>query len=335
MESSTMDKKRKYPPESAGSLACTEIVTVDPEENLGVAEEQLRSNDHSLEELHYLYVVDDKGVLKGVLSVRDLFSYPSDTKAGEIMTEQVVSVSPDTDQERAAAVALEEQVKAMPVVDENGVLIGVIPVNTIFKILSQEHEEDLLYMGGVEMTNSAEGVLNARLSSLLTARLPWLIVGLAGGLVAAMVVERFETVLEHYLALAFFLPLVVYMSDAVANQTLTIFIRAMAINNDFSIRRYIVRELTVGGCIGAVIGVLIYLISYVWFWDWEVSFILGTSLFLAIIIAVTIALLMTLGLFWLKKDPAPGSGPFATIIIDVTTIILYFLIASGLHASLA
>lgn len=251
------------------------------------------------------------------------------------MTEQVVSVSPDTDQERAAAVALEEQVKAMPVVDENGVLIGVIPVNTIFKILSQEHEEDLLYMGGVEMTNSAEGVLNARLSSLLTARLPWLIVGLAGGLVAAMVVERFETVLEHYLALAFFLPLVVYMSDAVANQTLTIFIRAMAINNDFSIRRYIVRELTVGGCIGAVIGVLIYLISYVWFWDWEVSFILGTSLFLAIIIAVTIALLMTLGLFWLKKDPAPGSGPFATIIIDVTTIILYFLIASGLHASLA
>ena len=314
--------------ESAAVRATKAVVVAAPHDTLGDIEERLHRETDSFKMLQYVYVLDERQKLVGVLSVRDVFSRSPDTRAYEVMKADYVSVRPRTDQEVAAVQALKHGIRAMPVTTKDGTFVGVVTSDSILEILSEEHSEDLLYFGGVQASYSAGALLKQRLVVLLSARLPWLLIGLGGGFVAAFVVERFETVLDSYIVLAFFLPLVVYMSDAVANQTLTIFIRALALDHNFSVLRYVLREVLLGFCIAALVGSVLTALSFLWFGDIGVALVLGSALFCAVLVAVVTALLIALLLVWMRKDPAIGSGPFATIIIDIMTIVIYFTIAT-------
>ncbi|MEX1087475.1 MAG: CBS domain-containing protein, partial [Candidatus Paceibacterota bacterium] len=285
--------KKHYPKKSAGRKATRSVITARGDETLGQVEKRLHSEVDSLKMLQYVYVLDEEDKLLGVFSMRDLFTRPANVQAHEVMSDSLLWVHPHTDQEVVATKALKNGIRAMPVIDKDGVFLGVVTADAIFGILSEEHSEDLLYMGGVEQGYSASAIIKERLLVLLRARLPWLLIGLAGGLVAALLVERFEAVLENYIVLAFFLPLVVYMSDAVANQTLTILIRAMALDDAFSRRRYILRELGLGTSLAFIMGVLLFLVTLGWFGDPMLGLVLGVALFLAVIVAVLVALGMT------------------------------------------
>lgn len=322
--------KKNFLEESAGAQSTTEVLTVGSFETLREIEERIHDIAHSLKMLQYIYVLSEDGKIEGVFSMRDIFSYSPSTQARDVMKTDLIWVSPDTDQETAAVKALQGGIKAMPVLEKDGTFLGVITSDTIFKILSEEHSEDLLYIGGIQKMYSASSILKDRIRILLLARLPWLLVGLMGGFLAAMTVEGFEGVLKDYIVLAFFLPLVVYMSDAVASQTLAIFIRALALDHSFSIKSYILRELVLGVFIGLVLGVTLMLVSLVWFADMTLSFVLGIALFFAVLVAIFVALSITLILDFFGKDPAVGGGPFATIIIDIVTIFIYFSIAAFL-----
>ncbi|MFP4022824.1 MAG: magnesium transporter [Candidatus Paceibacterota bacterium] len=313
--------------ELAKDISTKAVITCGPKETLSDIEKKIRAEVEHMDMLQYVYVVDVENKLQGVFSMRDLFSNNSEALAEDVMSSSLVTVLPLTDQETAASIAVQNNIRAMPVVKEDGTFQGVITSDLILDVLSEEHSEDLLLLGGIQKIYSAGSMFKDRLHILLVARLPWLLIGLGGGLLAALTVERFEEMLESYIILAFFLPLVVYMSDAVASQTLTIFIRAIAIDHSFSYKRYIIREMGLALLLALILGGLLFLLSFLWFKELQFSAVLGIALFSAVLVAVIVALFMTVILDFLKKDPAMGSGPFATIIIDIITIVIYFSIS--------
>ena len=168
-------------------------------------------------------------------------------------------------------------------------------------------------------------LVSARFSELIKIRLPWLLVGLMGGLLASVIVSRFETSLRENIALAFFIPVIAYMSDAVGTQTETIFIRALT-NLKFNIPKYILRELWVGAFMGSVMGFLTGVFAYFLSGSIKIGFVVSFSLFLAMTIATILACVTPLILRSLGKDPAVGSGPFTTALQDVVSLTIYLIV---------
>lgn len=170
-------------------------------------------------------------------------------------------------------------------------------------------------------------LVTARFFDLIRLRLPWLIVGLLGGAIASIIVSRFELSLRENVSLAFFIPIVAYMSDAIGTQTETIFIRALT-DLKFNIPRYITRELIIGATMGSVIGVVAGVFAYILSGSPAVGQVVGISLFLSMTIATALACITPVVLKKLKNDPAVGSGPFTTAMQDVVSLIIYFIVAT-------
>ena len=169
-------------------------------------------------------------------------------------------------------------------------------------------------------------LVTARFFDLISIRLPWLVIGLVGGLLASVVVSRFELPLRENISLAFFIPVIAYMSDAIGTQTETIFIRALT-NLKFNIFRYIVRELIVGAVIGSVMGIATGIFAYILSGTVKIGIVVGLSLFLAMTIATVLACITPIILRFFGKDPAVGSGPFTTAVQDVASLTIYLTIA--------
>lgn len=165
-----------------------------------------------------------------------------------------------------------------------------------------------------------------KLSFIFRIRLPWLVLGLLGGTVASLVVSRYEEVLSENISLAFFVPIIVYMSDALGTQTEMIFIRELA-TAKVAFWRYLVKESFVGLVLGLFIGSLTGLIAYVWLSSTAIAMIVGISMVINMGLAPMVALLVTESLYKEHADPAIGSGPFATVIQDVLSLVIYFLVA--------
>lgn len=281
-----------------------------------------------LDFLGYVYVLDDRNRLKGVFSIKELFIKDDGIKAEEIMNKKVVRVGSEDDQERVAILAIKHNIKAVPVTSEDHHLLGVVTSDSIFNIFHEEHMEDMLLSAGIHRKDSV--LVKTRESPvglLAKVRLPWLIVGLFGGILAAQIITFFEGTLSSHFILAAFIPLVIYMSNAVAAQTQTLYIRTLALNS-FSSRSYFIRDIKVGLLIGLVIAVILFLTTLAISGDIVISSILAISIFSTIITAIVVGLLTVWTLFRIGKDPALGSGPFGTIVADISSLIIYFIIAT-------
>jgi magnesium transporter len=162
---------------------------------------------------------------------------------------------------------------------------------------------------------------------LVKVRLPWLLVGLVGGMMATLIVRHFEGALLEKLALAFFIPVIVYMSDAVGTQTETLFIRALVIEK-INFKKYLAKEIVVGFLLGAALGILLFIYSMVVFNDTDVSFIVAISITISSVCSVIVATLVPLALRHFGRDPAIGAGPFTTIVQDILALFIYFIIAA-------
>lgn len=170
-------------------------------------------------------------------------------------------------------------------------------------------------------------LVNARFWDLIKIRFPWLVIGLVGGFLASLVVSHFEVSLRETVALAFFIPAIAYMSDAIGTQTETVFIRALS-NLKFNIGKYIVREIIVGATLGSVFGFLTGVFAYFLANSVLVGITVGLSLFLSMTIATGLACITPIILRGFKQDPAVGSGPFTTAVQDIVSLTIYFLVAS-------
>lgn len=277
----------------------------------------------------YVYILDAQEHPVGVVSMKELICADAKASIDAVMTRDIVIVHPTTDQEHVAMRAIRHGIKAVPVVDGNGRFLGVVGTDAILKTLHAEHVEDFLRYAGIRHTERITDILKARVGELVRHRLPWLIVGLVGSMVGTLVVRAFEGVLTYDLRLAFFIPLIVYMSDALGTQTQTLYIRSLAMEHP-TLRRLLPRELGVTVVMSAVCAVLIATFALVGFRSPAIAWTVGLALFLTMLSASALALTVTTILARAKRDPALGGGPLATVIQDVVSLLLYFLIASAI-----
>lgn len=324
-----IDKNNKYPPESAGRKMIANVPTVLPQEKIADIRKKLFKRANDFETLNYIYVLNQERKLIGVLSLKNVFQKPTDSIIGDLMERNVVSVRPYADREKVAILALKHNLKSIPVTDKENVFLGVVPSDAILEILHSENIEDILRFAGISKFSAfATKIFQTSPFTMTKIRLPWLILGLFGGLLAAQIVNFFEGSLKVHFVLAAFIPLIVYMADAVGVQAQTLFIRSLVLDLRLDIRKYLLKEMRISFIIALILGFLLGLISFFWFGLLIVGIILGVSLFLTVICASFIAVLIPWLLQNFKKDPAIGSGPFATIVRDVLSLALYFSIAS-------
>lgn len=313
--------------DSASHHMSVQFCAAHPEETVGRYLEKLRAAHVSVTAFPYIYVVDEKETLVGVLSLNAFLRTQHDRKISEIMKSPEIFVHPHTPRERVAMLALDHELKAIPVVDHEKRLLGIVSEKAIFKIFREEHVEDFLKVAGIHGKGGSVDVLRERVSRLVKTRFPWLIIGLIGGMIATWVMKFFEPTLERELALAFFIPVIVYMADAVGSQSQMLFIRR-GLFGTFDARKYILREILVGFILAAILALLMFGFAFALFQKSAFAMVVGISLFITIIVAVIIAMTIPALLIKFKKDPAVGSGPFATVIRDILSIFIYFIIAT-------
>jgi magnesium transporter len=309
--------------ETAGSKTVTHVPTCV--ENDLVADVIQRIKKERFQLLDYIYVLDEERRIKGVFSARDLFLREKEERVGDFMERNVICVKEFTDQEKIAILALRKKFKSVPVLDNGGYFLGVVPFSTILQIQHHEHREDILRSVGIveEKKHFQEA------SSLVTLRLPWLILGLVGGIFAAQVVSLFEGSLKEHFLIAAFIPLILYMANAVGAQTQTLYIRSLVFA-DFENKRYFLREVRVSFALALLLSIVLFFFSFFLFRETAISIVLGISLFLTIIAAVFLSIVIPFIFLKVKVDPALGSGPFATIFADITSLVIYFLASVNL-----
>jgi magnesium transporter len=267
--------------------------------------------------------------LVGLVRLEDLLAAPDDATLAVIMDDDPPIVAPGTDQERVAWKAVEHGESSLAVIDAEGRFVGLIPPDRMLGVLLWEHDEDLARLGGfLRRTASARSASEEAVLRRYWHRLPWLLLGLLGALVATALVSAFEGALEERVALAFFLPGIVYMADAVGTQTETLAVRGLSLG--VPIGRTLVRELGTGLLVGATVAALFFPLA-VWFWHDRA---LAVAVSVALLAACSTATVVGLGLPWLLArsgvDPAFGSGPVATVIQDLLSIAIYFGVAASI-----
>ncbi len=325
---------KRYPSSTAGSRILTAFPQVRIGEKIRDVEKMLLDKANEFETIDYVYVVDDNSVLKGVVSVKELHASNKEADVEEIMKKKLVVARPMTHQERLVYLALSNGIKAVPVVDKENRLLGIVPYDTILQIFNEEVREDIFKFGGIfHKVGKEYTTIKSSASTMVKTRLPWLIIGVLGGTVTASIITSFEHVLNTLLALAAFAPVLAYLSDAVGTQSETLAVRSIALDPKLSLKSYFVREFAVALSLALVCGLLLSTVAYVGWQDSTLGLIVGLSMFLSIISAVFIS---TGFPFLFKRadlDPAIASGPFATMISDVATVTIYFTVASILLAS--
>lgn len=265
--------------------------------------------------------------LAGVLTIETLFAAPGEPTVGQLMDPDPTVVAPDTDQEVAARLAVEHGQSALAVVDGEGNFIGFIPPQRLLAVLLWEHEEDMDRLGGFfRSTSEARRASQESAGRRFRHRVPWLLVGLVGALISADLVGAFEGQLEEAVVLAFFVPGIVYLADAVGTQTETVVIRGLSVG--VSLRQMARPELFSGLLIGLALSSIFFPVALLRWGDNEVAIAVSLSLLAACSVATLIAMTLPWAIQRFGKDPAFGSGPLATVIQDLLSILIYFVIAS-------
>lgn len=308
--------------ETAASHVKPDKVVAKAGDTVEHVRQQFREEGRSDWEL--LCVIDDEGCLLGTLSAAELLVLPDAAAVGDVVHRNPPRVRSDTDQEEMASMALHQSVAAMPVVDAADRLIGVVGSVTMMDILRREHVEDLHRLAGV--TRESADARNALEEPPLRSarhRLPWLIVGLGGSMVATFIVARFETALTAKPALAFFVPGLVYLADAIGTQSEAVAVRGLSLSH-VGIGRLIGSELRTGLLIGIVLALLAFPMVWLVFGEPRLAAAVTLALAGASIVASVLGLVLPWLLARVGSDPAYGSGPLATIVQDVLSLLIYF-----------
>jgi magnesium transporter len=308
---------------STARLASTRVPVAAPGEPVGRLLEDLRGRDY---DSVAVTAVCEGERLVGLVTMERLLKAGPGTAVSEVMDPDPPVVRPDTSQERAAWEAV-HQGAVLAVVDERGRFAGLLQPQRLLEVLLEEHTEDMARLGGFTATeNSARTASTENVSRRLWHRLPWLLVGLIGALGSALVVGSFESQLERTVLIAFFVPGVVYIADAVGTQTEALVIRGLSVG--VPVARMAVRELITGVLLGALLSTLAWpLIMLVWR-DAAVALAVSVSLFAASSIATLVAMALPWAINRLGRDPAFGSGPLATVVQDLLSVVIYFATAT-------
>lgn len=300
--------------ETAGSLMNSNFLALDEEMTVSEAIAAIRQFPRK-ESFFYVYCVDADGHLVGVLSLRNLILASPDAKLRDLMVQSVVRTQIDSPPEEVAQLVSKYDLLSIPVVDAQNLLVGVVTVDDVIDVIQEQAEADLMHLGGVA---ASESVATPALQSF-RQRFPWLAINLATAFLASWVVRLFQGTIEKWAALAVFMPIVAGMGGNAGTQTLTVFVRGLALGEvDFqSGWRAIRKEVLVGFANGLANGVLTTLVVGLWTGEWILAGILLVAMVFNLVIAGIAGGLVPLALQRLKFDPAIASSIFVTTFTDV------------------
>ena len=324
-----LEEMMAYPEDSAGILMYTDVFTLHEDTKAKDAIYALQDQEGA-EMVFYLYTLDNDGRLTGVISLRDLVTTPGDTMLKDIMSKQIHVVRPETDQEEVARIVSQYNFLAVPVVDSEERLLGIVTVDDVVDVIREEATEDFLQLVGagkdreILLKSSWE---NARM------RVPWLFASWVGGILAALIIGIFDDVLKSTIALAAFIPVIMGMGGNIGTQSSSMIVRGLAtgrVSLENSVK-ILFKEIRVGLILGILYGLLLGVVAIFQFIDVSpmLGIVVGLSICISMIIAATIGSLVPLILNRFEIDPAIATGPFVTTAIDILGVAFYFIVAGA------
>ncbi|MBU6310467.1 CBS domain-containing protein [Patescibacteria group bacterium] len=292
----------------------------------------LLHREHGFDTVKFVYVVSAEGALAGIVSFRDLFTHSPQTTVDAVMeTEHLITVSAHLDNEHATHLALRHGLQSVPVT-EHGKLIGVIPSRYLLQIFKKDAAEDVALAAALpeEARRDLDNVFEDSTVTTTLKRLPWLLVGLAGGVLAALIIHGFEDLLQEHLILASFIPLVVYLSGAMSAQVQMFYIRDLAVYDALPMLRYIGRHGIVVVALGIMVATVLFAINSAFLGLGAAATVVSVATMAAVLSAIVTGIGVPFLLSKVLKDPASATPPLAIISSDLLTVFLYFTTASAL-----
>jgi magnesium transporter len=308
--------------EPVGGHLADSFVRAHPRETAGAVLARIAAEKPVSVEL--VLVVGGDGRLGGVVPIARLFAAEENAPLSKIQDPHFPHVRPTDDQEHAASLALHHGVDALPVVDAQGRPLGIMPSQALLQVLRREHVEDLHVLAGIKRESSqARHAIEDPPLRGLRHRLPWLLVGLAGSAIATAAMAGFESTFSRQIAVAFFVPGIVYLADAIGTQSEAIAVRGLSLTHA-GIGHLLAGEVRIGMLIGACFALISFLPIWLLFGDARLAGAVATALFAAGTVAAALGLLLPWWIARSGRDPALGSGPLATVVQDILSLLVYF-----------
>jgi len=334
-DAAQMDAIRQCPASSVGRLMVRLVPRVSPEMTVAETFQYIRRRTTDLETTNNLYVLDEDGVLLGVIALRELIEADPRAHLGDLMQTRVVMVTADTDREEAANLMSRYNFLGLPVVDGQRRLLGVVQVDDMIDVLIQENTEDVLRLGGVSGGDDAEADTSywaGRITSAVKKRLSWLLLLFVAGSFTSQVLKHFGTELRELVQLSFFVPLLIGTGGNAGSQTVMTVVRGLALGEirprDAS--RVLLRETLTGLLLGMLLGVIAFFGGWVVTQDAGLGAVLGLSVVAVCAWSTCVGALIPITAHYFKVDPTVASAPFISTFVDATGLLIYFLIAKAI-----
>lgn len=323
------NKNKSYPKGTAGNLLTSDVPIFKKSEKIIDVKSHVLTNSKNYTSINYVYIVESNNKLAGVASIKNILNTSDQDLEKPVFdlvgNQTLISVHPYSNQERAAQLAVKYNIKAMPVVDKEGIFLGTIDGDHILSIMHEEKVEDLLKFAGVfEETNHLDDFLSLPLLVSLKHRVPWLIIGLMGGLLISQLISFFETTLRDAVVIAAFIPMMVYMSNAVGQQVTALLIRDSALNSKLPYLKYFVKQFMSVIIIALLMSTLLFLSVLIIHNGFRIASAISLAMFCTVTSSILTGFVVPFIFIKLKQDPANTSGPIGTVIQDFLSVLIYF-----------
>ena len=321
----------EYEDDNAGGLMTPEFIalseTMNVEQALAFVRLWANEIEPDPEYMHYLFVVDSDGMLKGGLSLAQLVLASRNQFVSLLMDEDIISVGVETDQEEAARLMERYDIFTLPVVDDDGRLVGVVWLDDMIRVLHEEATEDMFRMIGVAEEEKALGPFWRSVKN----RLPWLIVNLGTAVLAGFVITLFQSTMGQVVALAAFLPVIAGQGGIAGTQTLTLIIRSITLGevSPADAKQLLLKELGLGLVHGLALGLLVGVVTFIWKGSEFLALVVGVAMLANLVVAGISGVVVPLGFRALKIDPALSSAVAVTTLTDVIGFLVYLGLATA------
>ena len=317
----------RYKEDSAGGIMTTDFVALPGMMDVDEAINYLRG-EFEAESISYIYVIEGEGYLKGVISIRGLITSRPGATLEEIMGTDPICVPVDMDQEEVARMVADYNLLAIPVVEDENRLVGIVTVDDCIDILNEEASEDIYKMAGA---GYKEEMIKDPALRVVHLRLPWLLTCLFGGMISIWILKFFDVALKEVIALAFFIPVIIAMGGNVGIQSSTTIIRGIATGEvDVDrVRKIVLREISIGLLMGLICGIILGMATpLLRIGNYALGLVVGASIFITLTIATLVGAFSPIILKKRGVDPAVAAGPFVTTAVDVGGLTIYFTLAT-------
>ena len=316
-----------YPPNSAGRLMTTEYVGLRLDMTVSQSLQRIRDTGPDRETIYTCYVVDNSGYLHGVTTLKDIILAPAEKRISEITNDMPFSLKTSDDQEAAAKIIQKYDLLAAPVVDSQGILVGIITVDDVLDVVQEEATEDFHKMAAIQTPE--ENYFRGDFFTLLGKRVIWLVVLIFAATLSGKVLKSYSLLLSSVITLTYFIPMLTGTGGNIGSQSSTLVIRALA-TGEITMKQWLAvlkREVLMGATLGCVLGVVAFMVEMILLQDVLLGVTVGAALAVIAIVGNTVGTVTPMLFKLLRLDPAFVSSPLIATIVDVTSLLIYFSIA--------